>query len=230
MEDILIMNGKKPDEPYNARLGFWLPPDSPYGNFQLKQMKLCQRLDEANRRLFDSYHFWRVAVTQGIVPINAYERHVYANEQAIYMMRRAADELISMIWCLSEFEKRRTYPKQIRIDCIGDLLKLADDQLLNVFRPHRAILQALNEIANAFKHSFINSDITLIGRDEPCVHALALQYNKLESGAKFHNVAMRDIVTGFNAFYQDTMQWLKEFSERNRQQGAPPDAQKATRR
>jgi hypothetical protein len=216
MENLLIMNGKKPDEPYNARLCFWLPPDSPYGNFQLKQMKLIQRLDEANRRLLDSYHFWRMATTPGFIPANAYERHVYANEQAIYMMRRAADELISMISCLSEFENHHTYPTQIKPDCIGGLLMIADDQLLDLFRPHRAILQDLNEIANAFKHSFINSDITLIGRDEPCVHALALQYNKLKSGAKFHNVAMMHIVIGFNAFYQDTIQWLKEFSERNR--------------
>lgn len=220
MEAILIMNGKKPDEPYDARLCFWLPPDSPYGNFQLKQMKLIERLDEANRRLLDSYHFWRTASTQGLVPINAYERHVYANEQAIYMIRRAVDELISMICCLNEFEKHHAYPTQIKPDCIGGLLKMVDsqklnDQLLDVFQPHREILQALNEIANAFKHSFINSDITLVGRDEPCVHALALQYNKLESGAKFHNVAMRQIVIGFNAFYKDTMQWLKEFSERN---------------
>jgi hypothetical protein len=123
----LIQNGKKPDEPYNARFSFWLPPDSPYGNFQLKQMKLCQRIDEANRRIIESNHFWRVVKTQEIIPDFVYARHVYANEQAIYMMRRTADELISMIWCLSEFERLRKYPKQIRIDCIGDLLKLTDD-------------------------------------------------------------------------------------------------------
>lgn len=223
MKDILIPNGKEPDEPYNARLCFWLPPDSPYGNFQLKQMKLCLRLDEANRKLLDSYHFWRAAEKPGIISANEYERHVYANEQAIHMIRRSTDELISMIWCLNEFEKQRKYPNKIKIDSIGAMLnefeKHRDNKLLDIFRLHKGILQALNEIDNAFKHSFINSDITLIGRDEPCVHALALQYNKLESGAKFHNVTMRYIVIGFNAFYRDTMQWLKEFSERNSPQG-----------
>ncbi len=29
MTTVWIDNGKSPDEPYNARLGFWLPPDSP---------------------------------------------------------------------------------------------------------------------------------------------------------------------------------------------------------
>jgi hypothetical protein len=49
-----IDNGKSPGEPYNVGLAFWLPTDSPYGNFNLKLMKLCQRLDEANRRLIDN--------------------------------------------------------------------------------------------------------------------------------------------------------------------------------
>ena len=218
MKGVLIQNGKKPDELYNARLFFWLPPDSPYGNFQLKQMKLCMRLNEANRRLLDSYHFWHAA-KPGKIPSNAYERHVYANEQAIYMMRRAADELISMIWCLYEFEKHRTYPKKIKVDCIGALLDPKNNQLLDIFQPHRGILQALNEISNAFKHSFINSDITLIGLNEPCVQALALRHNEQEEGAKFHNVTLRQIVTEYNSFYQDAVKWLNEFSKRNSQEG-----------
>jgi hypothetical protein len=118
MKDIIIQNGKKPDEPYNACLSFWLPPDSPYGNLQLKQMKLCMRLDEANRRLRDSYRFWRIAVKPGIISPNPYEQHVFSTEEAIYLMRRATDELISMIWCLNEFEKLREYPKKSRLTAL----------------------------------------------------------------------------------------------------------------
>ena len=62
-----IANGKSPDEPYNACLGFWLPPDSPYGNLTLKLMKLCERLDEANRRLRDSWTFWGMSRGEGIL-------------------------------------------------------------------------------------------------------------------------------------------------------------------
>src|SRR5438094_578903 len=101
MDLVLIDNGKTPDEPYNARLGFWLPPDSPYGNLTLKLMKLCERLDEANRRLQESWTFWRMARIEGIVPANAFQRHFYAIEQAIYLIRRATDEIIALIWCLS---------------------------------------------------------------------------------------------------------------------------------
>jgi hypothetical protein len=151
-----------------------------------------------------------------MVPINAYERHVFANEQAIYLLRRAADEMIALIWCLSEWEKKGTYPQQIEVDCIGAVLKKPNDRKLKAWRDHVQVLKALNEIANAFKHSFVYSDITLIGRDEPCVHALGLDYNKLASGTKFHNVSLVWLVKEFNAFYKEGMDWLRAFSERHR--------------
>lgn len=58
---IWIDNGKSPDEPYDAKLDakleFGLPPNSPYGNFSVELMELCERIDEANRRLAESCAF-----------------------------------------------------------------------------------------------------------------------------------------------------------------------------
>jgi len=70
------------------------------GTFQLKLMKLCDRIDEANRRLAEAVLFGERARPGGISPTNAIQRHIYTNEQAIYLLRRAADEMISLIWCL----------------------------------------------------------------------------------------------------------------------------------
>lgn len=216
MRKVLIDNGKSPDEQWNARLGFWLPPDSPYGNLQLKLMKLCQRLDEANRRLSDSLIYWEEARTEGRLPTNAHERHVYANEQAIYLIRRAADEMIALIWCLAEWERKDTYPNEIKVDCIGAVLGQPDGRRLEPCRNNVQVLKALNEVANAFKHSFVQSDITLIGRDEPCVHALSLDDNKLASGVKFHNFSLAWLVKEFSTFYKEGIDWLRAFSERHR--------------
>ena len=33
---LFIDNGKHPEDAFNAKLTFWLPTDSPYGNFQQK--------------------------------------------------------------------------------------------------------------------------------------------------------------------------------------------------
>jgi len=213
----LIENGKKPDEPYNAALGYWLPPNSPYGNFQLKFMKIIQRLDEANRKIVDSYKFWQACrVPNGLPATGAYEQHIFSNEEAIYMLRRAADELVSLIWCLSKYEETNNYPTKIKIDCLGAVLSQKTENRLEVFEPHTEIMIILNEIANAFKHSFINSDLTLLGEDAPCIHALALNYNKLASNPIFHNVPLETVVDKYNDFFICSNSWLKEYSERNR--------------
>jgi hypothetical protein len=212
----LINNGKQPNEAQNAALGFWLPPDSPYGNFQLKFMKIIQRLDEANRRIIDSYKFWESCGTQGFLPIGALERHVFANEQAIYMMRRAADELVSLIWCLSKYEEDSEYPDKIKIDCLGAILSQNEQNRNSIYTPHMNLMQQLNDIANAFKHSFINSDHTLMGVQEPRVHALALNYNKLKSSPTFSDVSLSELINKYNLFYKDCVSWLSQYSERNR--------------
>jgi len=214
---LLINNGKKPDEPYLATLGYWLPPNSPYGNFQLKFMKIIQRLDEANRKIIDSHKFWSACKTSnGFVPSGAYERHVFSNEEVIYMLRRAADELVSLIGCLSIYENTNEYPAKIKIDCVGAVLAQNESSQNSAFKPHIEIMTVLNEIANAFKHSFINSDHTLLGENEPCIHALSLDYNKLSSEAVFHNISLKFVVEKYNYFFNDCNIWLSEYSERNR--------------
>lgn len=216
MEPILINNGKSPNEPHNARLDFWLPVDSPYGNFQLKLFKLSQRIDEANRRVGESWIFWEHSRIQEIT--NAYERHIYASEQAVYLLRRAADEIIALIWCLAEWERKQSYPQVIKIDCIGAVLKQRQEEQPPPCRTHIQLLTALNEVSNAFKHSFVQSDITLVGRDEPCVHALSLAYNRLDSGVRFHSFSLTWIAKSFTGFYEEAMNWLRAFSERHRPQ------------
>jgi hypothetical protein len=215
MMPCLVDNGKNPDEPYNARLGFWLPTDSPYGNFQLKLMKLSDRVDEANRRLIESYNYWKRA-REGAKLSLSLSRHILANEQAVYLLRRTADDLIALVWYLSEWEREGSYPTQISVDCIGIALKKITGGQLNVFKEHIRVLNALNEISNAFKHSFVLSNITTIGYDKPRVHALSLRYNKRDAGVKFHDISLDWLSKGFSAFYNDGMDWLRVFSENHR--------------
>lgn len=213
---LLVENGKAPDDPYNASLGFWLPPDSPYGNLQLKYMKIIWRLDEANRKISDSWGFWAVCSNGGMLPTGALERHVFSNEEAVYMLRRAGDELVSMIWLLTKYENDGAYPSKIKIDCLGAAVSQSEDARLSVFSSHVELMHMLNDIANAFKHSFINSDHTLLGSEEPRIHALSLAYNKLNADAVFYDIPVDVLVKKYNEFYKDCVKWLSEYSERNR--------------
>ncbi|NTW26874.1 MAG: hypothetical protein HGA36_00960 [Candidatus Moranbacteria bacterium] len=213
-----INNGKLPNEHYNAMLGFWLPTDTPYGNFSLKLMKISSRVDEVNRAIAEVYTSWEIINANQMLPIGLYDKHVFATEKAVYHMRRLCDELISLIWCLSRWESGNgVWPVKIVTDSIGGALnpKMDDLAILEVFKKHESILLTLNEISNAFKHSFINTDHSLLGKVEPCVHALGLKKNALASDTEFYNVAMFQLVTDFDKMYQDAFGWLKVFSSRS---------------
>jgi hypothetical protein len=215
-----------------------LPADTPYGNYTNKFAKLRARVDEANRRLIDSFLWWHATRTgqvpdrlagdarllPGEIPPGAYERHVYAYEEAVYHMRRAADELIAMIWSLDEWRSRGVWPSSIAVDCIGAALAPGCVRRIEVCANHAAVLRDLNEIANAFKHSFIHTDLSMFGRDEPCVHALGLEHNKLESDVKFHNVRLAELVGKFSAFYNEGIKWLSDFAERTPSTPPPESA------
>lgn len=217
MEVVLVDNGKSPDEAYSASLGFWLPPDSPYGNLSLKLLKICERVDEANRQLQRSWGLWEQCRAGGILQENVLQRHQYATEEAVYMLRRAADELVAMIWCLDEFENSGSYPVAIKVDCVGAALEGAQQARFAVFRDHAEMLQALNDAANAFKHSFVQSDAAaLLGRDEPLAFVLSLGRNRLASGVEFGTVALSWLALQFSHFYADSLRQLSSFSERHR--------------
>lgn len=213
---LFIDNGKHPEDAFNAKLTFWLPVDSPFGNFQLKLMKLIVRVDEVNRNLIESDKYWKLFVDKrNLFLINVYDKHIFANEKVIYFMRKVADEIIALVYYLMCFEKSNKYSEQIEIDCIGGLLKKSNTEAAEYFADHISMLQQLNEISNAFKHSFVNSDINVVGKDEPCVQALDLKYNKIQSGDKFYSISVKSIVENFNLFYGYGIKWLKNFSGRN---------------
>lgn len=212
-----INNGKKPDEPYNAVLGFWLPSESPYGNFQLKQMKLSGRIDELNRKIAESFSYWDACHSQQMLPVGYLERHTLLNEEIIYHMRRIFDELISLIWCLEQHQSSGVWPSEIVTDSIGRAMKVLSEEptKLKLFSSYVDLMKTLNSVSNAYKHSFVNTDYNVIGRDEPCVHALDLKNNKLESAPKFYSISLGVLVNDFDDMYQDAMAWLKAYSVQN---------------
>jgi len=226
MEVPRVDNGKIPNELFNANLLFWLPADSPYGNFQLKLHKLSERIDELNRKINEGFGLWTQCRSNPMVLPGHFQRHVYAIEYCVYLMRRVADEMIALVHCLAVFEASGQYPTGIDVDEIGDLVKaqrensVAAAQVISIFKSHLPALSTLNDIANAFKHSFINSDHTLMATEEPCIHALHLKHNRLTSGPQFYNVRLADSVRHFDRFYAEGMRWLRAYSERNSPPGA----------
>lgn len=205
MSEYVIDNGKGPLEPYNVRLGFWLPPDSPFGNMQLKYMKIITRLDEANKNILLCCSMWDRLVHDHY---DGYSVHYFSGEIVAYHLRKACDEIITLSWFLWYAITNGQYPQNIKIDCVGAYLSNGNTEF-RIFDDFRGVLNTLNDIENAYKHSFINSDVTVVGQLEPCLATLALKYNDLKNPPIFSNVSLKQIISEFNNFFAFAKENLK---------------------
>ena len=76
-------------------------------------------------------------------------------------MKRVVDELIGLGSVLSAYADTGIWPKRVHPDSIGQLLDCEELCSLEPYSGHKDLLVALNDVHNAQKHSFLNSDTTL---------------------------------------------------------------------
>jgi hypothetical protein len=196
--------GKQPEQHFNIVHMLPLPADTPFGNMALKYTQIVFRLDHANlliREVFRSYVRAKTADDGTIT------HHLLLAEELVYWIRKTADELIALVHILNERQSAGAYPDRINPDGIGPFLALKN--IPAWAQPHCDFLRLLNEISNAYKHSFINSDAMLVGRDEPGVYALSLKRNDLEKATTLHNIRVTELVVRFDAFFQAALAELK---------------------
>jgi hypothetical protein len=186
-----------------------LPSDTPFGNFALKYLKIVDRIDRVNSLILDVFSSFLLAhQSQGLG--EDLFRHQLIAEEVVYWLRKSADELISLQYVLCIQEKTGQFPTKIEVDCIGLLNHRNAHDFKQNFLDHLSILNILNEVSNAYKHSFVNSEISSIGTEEPYVFALALKRNDLGNKHKFHSVRFAELVTGFDSFFQDSVEMLRK--------------------
>ncbi len=201
-----IDNGKHPHQPLNVANVPFLPSDTPYGNLLLKSMDIVRRLDRVNlevARVFSSYVHPKshdhLNSTQDIL------EHQFYAEQVVYWLRKTADELIALAFVIGEWKTNGEWPPAIKVDSIAGLKHNPPQQVKSLFAAHEDYLNTLNEVANAFKHSFINTDMNIMGGEYPVVYALALDRNKLSNTPKFYSVNFADLVENFSNLYMPAM-------------------------
>ena len=214
-----IANGKKADEMMNVKFTLPLPADTPFGNMYLKHMKIIYRLDHVNRKLAFVYQDWGKAVSKNFDPFHNPMSHLLWIEEIVYFLRVTYDEIISLAYLVFIRRETQQYPDHIKIKDIGSLLNSINStsedhkKFGEMFRQFFEWLDTFNKITNAYKHSFINSDQTIIGRDEPCVPVLNMHHNNLKHGYQFYNLRLADIVEQFNKFYEHAFSYIKENAE-----------------
>lgn len=206
-----IDNGKAPQEPLHGSHLFPLPANTPYGNLSLKWMNIVRRIDIVNleiRRVFDLY------IGKDILEHQFYQEHV------IYWLRKTVDELVSLAYILSEWERSGSCPNSVQIDCIDDLTKgQPSKELRDLFKPYELFFSTLNEVSNVFKHSFINTDFDLVWSEYQVVFALGLKRNKLSHQKVFHEVPLARIVEGFSELYKQVTVTIRQWASTVKQRG-----------
>lgn len=208
----LINIGRQPEAPFNASQMLQLPTRTPFGNFTLKWVDMMLRLNETNRQIIVSHVTWKETV-QGDMEDSTKDvsnRHRFSTEYAVSGMRRVADELVGLVWCLEQLEVTGKYPTKIEIESLGQVLQFSYDGPQNLIKRHHELIKLLNDFSNTFKHSFIQSDLTRIGEDEPVVLALNLKRSDLKNEPVFYAVRMSELVHRYTQFFHECREWLRQ--------------------
>ncbi|ANJ57431.1 hypothetical protein PMA3_20620 [Pseudomonas silesiensis] len=215
----LIDIGKLPDEPFNYRLMLPLPASTPFGNFQLKWMDMMSRLNEVNRQIIISHETWEATIQGDIEDSmkDVFNTHRFSTEYAVTGMRRVADELVGLVWCLERLEVTGEYPKKIKMDSIGEV-KESYNGPNGLIKSHHGLIKLLNDLSNTFKHSFIQSDLARVGQDEPLVLALNLKGADHRNEPTFYTVRMSELVHHYTQFFHDCREWLDQHCKTRNQQ------------
>lgn len=203
----VVWRGRVATGDQNASELFWLPPDTPFGNLQLKLHKLRQRAGHVNRRIDESWAEWRYYYSG---EIGGGRSESLIVEEIMYSIRRSVDDLLSLRSLLDEEANLGDFPTRISIDCVGRSLKTSDP----LVERHRSFLEFCNGSVNAYKHSFIQSDVSLIGANEPCVFAFALPQNNLVRGWTLLSESLNEVVIGFNEFLDNALEEIAGHGQR----------------
>lgn len=211
--------GKSPAEPLHVNHFLPLPADTPYGNLSLKYTKIIERLDRVNVKIQTTYqsfgrlhaHDISVEISDDTIQDISHNisEHLFLLEEIVYWLRKTVDELIGLTYVLTARAETGRYPDRVAPDSIGGLLHLKE-KAPALYTKHISFMHLLNDVANAYKHSFMNSDIGLIGRDEPLLHALGLRHNNLKNEPVLYALSLRELIVAFDAFFTDVVSELRK--------------------
>ena len=200
---------KKQHDWLNSNDAILLPPETPFGNLTLKWFDFMQRFDNINDKIDDIYtcherikqnRTEKFDEYRQFLMTKIFSKHRYLIEELIYWLRKSADEMISLVYILDYYSNHKKYPEKIVIESIGKLLKekcLCND----FFSDHYDMLKTINDVSNAYKHSFLNTEISNhIGNDEPYFFALSLSNNDLKKKPYFYPVELTNFIIKYSGF------------------------------
>lgn len=201
---LLVDTGKEIIENFNVRLipnfnGY----KDPYVNEQLKFMKLITDLDVVNQNIIESHEIWgeikkveNLNMQLQIYNTYKYKRLNKLHEYIVFDLKHFVDEIIATISIIRGFVRKN----KVYISSIGAYLSKKQSDFID-FDNFLDLFQKLDDLSNSYKHSYANSDLSLIGRDEDCFVALYSKYNDFDTNPTPYVISMNYVIDEFNKFY-----------------------------
>jgi hypothetical protein len=193
-------------------------PINQYSNFKLKWIEIVQRIDNLNlliNDLFIDFHLMNTklrddVIEDAILKTPLLYRQKFITEQIFYWVRKTIDEIISIIYVLEFINENNSYPKNLKIDCIGKLIN-SSNFIAEIKHKHEKILVIINDISNTYKHSFFNSEIHAhIGELDPLVFCYGFKKNDLSKERIFTQYKVEDIINSLNLLLEDFLAHIKQ--------------------
>ncbi|QLC64853.1 hypothetical protein LPB248_00730 [Flavobacterium sp. LPB0248] len=205
------------NENLNSKHFLNLPDDTPYGNLNLKWLDVVQRFDSINDLISDLDKYFKIInikdanVETANFISDFFYKEKFTIEQIFYWLRKSTDELISLLYVLDYHNLNGEYPTNIKIDCIGFLLS-STNFYVDFVNKYNHLLTILNEVTNAYKHSFVNSEVhSYHGVDYPIAYAYSLKRNTTENSPQFYSVAVNDFIIDYCRFLRDIKYLIQIF-------------------
>lgn len=203
----LINTGKMPSENFNKNIMPKLSKRAQDYGFRQKIINMICSLDETNRNIIRVNQAWESVVNADEESMIFNTRNNFiidsANAHIIHDIRHFIDDVISIIWILNQSEVVRN----VAVDCIGKYLHNNTYTDFNIFTD---FFIKVNDIENAYKHSFPNNMSSLIGRDEPCIFALDAKRNTDFFNPEIIGISLKKLIEEFNRFYKFSMKLIEE--------------------
>ena len=132
--------GYKVDTNYSFRQRFSI--------LELKHANILQRIGRINSLCMQHVREWE---EKGKVGNNMNYELSFLQEEIVFHLRRAVDDMISLVWMMNEWEHGKKVVK-VEIDSIGKYLS-KKNRKMRCFDRNVGFLNILNNISNSYKHS-----------------------------------------------------------------------------
>ncbi|WPR70783.1 hypothetical protein SLW70_12690 [Flavobacterium sp. NG2] len=201
---------KKHNSNFNKSHFIKLPDDSNFGNLTLSIHQIIVRIDCVNNKIIELYNDF--IITKKKIEIYGFAegslsegyKELMIIEEIFYFLKKTTDELISMIFILTYFKAENKFPPKIKISSIGNLIyehKKDKKPLGGLFDRYINLFDTLNNVHNAYKHSFINSQINAYrGAEYPVAFAYYLEHNDLKNSPGFYTIDIKVFLNDYDVF------------------------------